>query len=419
MSINYLNKKVKASALIYVLFLMIFFSIIFVSILFLLYDNSKSIEKLIRTNKLNDSYNSSLELILNDFETINKNKRFTYVLDKIQKDTIDILIKKWGILDIINLQISNEKDSKSISFFLGDEYNNDSTALYLSNKDISLSIAGNSKIIGNVFLPNANYKSVYFEGNPVLGEKPIKGKIFNSEIDIPFKESFFETMIYDSIINKTIFDSKVILNKEFKSNNLYNSFFKKTIVYYFTKSAFIKKMNISGNIVIISGDSLIIDNSTVLDNTLLIAPIVKVNNNFKGSLQIIAYKGISIGNNCFFEYPSVLCLASKANHNVNSIIKIGKNNNFSGTIINTNSNALLEIEKDNKICADIYFAGQIDLKSNIYGTVYCDYLVIKTIISFYKNYLYNVSIINNKNNLGTINPLIKDENKKSILKWLE
>lgn len=299
-------------------------------------------------------------------------------------------VKNHGLLPLLLTQSFTKKDTVASSHFIGQKVVNTNTALYLANFTQPLSVSGNVTIKGDVFLPTERIKESYINNKPNIIS--IQGKKSISEIQLPTLsekcKSIFETR------NST----KVSLNEfEKKKDSIYvNSFFNETIEFQLVQTTLENKI-IKGNFIISSNDSIFIRKNNVLEDVIIIAPKVAIEEGFKGTIQVFAEESITLGKRVTLNYPSVIALYNNKEEK-ETFILIDEEVKIAGLVMLFGNNLMqldkntLEIKEKGKVIGNIYCSGILTLKSDVYGSIYTSKLNHKTPSSSYFNTIADITI---------------------------
>ncbi|MDB5146185.1 MAG: hypothetical protein JWQ57_205, partial [Mucilaginibacter sp.] len=216
-----------------------------------------------------------------------------------------------------------------------------------------------------------------------------------------------------------------------KTDTFKNSFLKPTRAINFRKKVqTIKDIALSGNIMLFSDTTVIIDNSAVLDNILVFAKSIIVKSEFHGTCQLFATDSIYVEPNCIFNYPSCLGVLRSKSGIPGSFVKIelGKNTKFNGTIFTYQQKKedilpLISLDKDVIISGQVYSQGMLKYKSNfeINGSVFTRLFIYQSSFNLMENMLIDAKI-----NAKALSPyylssdlMTVSSKKKKILQWLE
>jgi hypothetical protein len=295
-------------------------------------------------------------------------------------------IKQYGLLPVVIAKSIIKSDTVTSAHFAGLN-KHDKTGVYLTNLSVPLSYSGIVKIFGEKKLPSTYIRGTYI--NNMSNALDVSGPVSISEKFLP--------LLPDNKIEKitAITGKKVLLQDlPIKKSLYYNSF--KNEPLEINPGNIISNINIKGNIIIRSNDSIIISKTAVLEDVIVIAPKIIIESDFKGSLQAYATYKLCVAEGVTLNYPSVLCILNKSDNE--SEMNLGKHILFAGAML-LNGNSFrdidknrIEISEDSTLICDIYCSGTLSLKSNIYGSVYTNKFRYKTLSSSYDNCLANVVI---------------------------
>lgn len=352
---------------------------------------------------------------------------FVYTLNSPLKNkrTRRLKIKKeyWGLYDI--LQTSQLNSDKRLSALLGKANNsNNNYAIFLDDANKPLSVAGNTKIIGNCVLPKTGIRRAYIEGQSFNGTLP---KVIDSKKAAYLKPSLSKSRssyVESLVSNEFYIDSIVDSDQFFKDDNLSNSWHNKTVVISTNGLLHLKNRCITGKFIITSNDQIIIENCD-LDGVIFIAPTINVLNQQDGNMQLFASDSIVIDRNSNLQYPSVLCLFNKnTSRELKVAIQIKNGSKISGTIalfpLNKTKlvNMKLEIDQSSEVIGEIISNGIVEHKGKTFGSIYCRGFILKTPSSIYSNHLLNAVVDRNSLEENFISADININSTNEIIKWL-
>ncbi|NOZ47670.1 MAG: hypothetical protein GXO79_12950 [Chlorobi bacterium] len=415
---------VKAGALYYAVF--VAFVIILISgFLFLSsYLTRQNINYYIEKDQLRANINSGYILIKNNFNLVSSGNFRNITLFGNEK--VNIQKRYWGLYYILEIESKwKNLEEKSISLAGLNVFKTEKIALYLADFNNSLSLCGNTFIRGLCYLPKQQVKRAYIEGKSFMGSNLINGKQKISKPTLP---------AYNSIL---INENQSLLNGKFNTNDsivLYdklpvakkyeNSFYNKTAIIYATAKKQSIDKNFSGNIILFSNNEFIIDSDAKLNDVIIYARKVIVENGFAGRIQIFAKDTIITENNCNLLFPSAIALYNTNNKPVYFLI--GNNSELFGDLfVYSNETAdrklsTLEINKESKIMGQVYSNVTVIHKGKIYGSLYANKFLLKTLSSVYENHLLDATIdFQRLDKHFVCTGLMDNTNKAKIIKYLE
>lgn len=409
----------KASALFIVLFVSLVIGILCSALIYSAFLYNIQVYDSIKHGKMNRNANSAINFLFSQ-----KGQVFNSIIDLYgdEEDSVYITNKNWGVFDVAVVKAFSGKYQSSKVLMYG--YKGDSLSelsIYLVDQQRPLSVSGNTLIKGVAYLPEAGVKSAYVEGQSFSGKTFVEGNIKKSSYSLPALDTILLRDLVKEISNPYIELSRNVDDQD----TLWRSFNDSTIYISSSSSMYLNKKVLSGNIIVHSNQIVFISKDCSLSDILVTASAVVVESGFVGNLQIFVKDSLIIGSNCEFIYPSVAGLIKTDFKSKQSFIKIGANTLFQGLIF---SHQVIRDLKETLITTDIgsYIEGQVysdgllDLKKDVFGSVYCNKFLLMTTSGIYENTLLNVRIDNSKLSRHYIgSSLLSSKNKKSIIKWLE
>jgi hypothetical protein len=360
--------------------------------------------------RLDNFYESQQVLILKNRSLVN------YLLgsdfrktEEANNTTVSSFQKKQiGAITCLLTKVFNEKDTVSDCNFIGISQQN--TGIFVPNFSREVNYSGKVNIFGNAFLPGASLD--FFSTNEAVNKLEISGKLFISDESLPSITEFKNKMNkwFESLVNF----EEVKLEPD---TLLTNSFFEKTKIFK-TKNSNLNDVNIKGNFVIKNIDSLVISKNCFLEDVILISPVIRIKDGFKGTIQAFGTKKIIIESNCELKYPSLIGLDNATSED--SKIFVGEKSKIKGMVINygndlkTITEHEIIINKDVKIYGVIYNTGKTMLGGQIYGKTYSNRLFFKGNGAYHENLMQNVEMRNG----DYIPNLIEIEQSKAQLKYV-
>ena len=371
-----------------------------------------------------------IDYLLNTPE-FNSNDTVTIKLTEKEKQSVKVHLSQWGIFQKAVVVTQFRKKQFVKTAILGSVIDAATApTLFLQNTYNPLTVVGNTRIIGNAFLPEAGIKSGYIAGNSYYGSQLIYGNAKKSTAILP---------VLDAEILKGI----VFYLKDYKPTNQQDYItidnakktihsFKENRKWVYRKEAIvIENQYISGNIIIKSDTLIRIKKTVALKDLILIAPIIEIEDETKGNFQAIASKRISVGKNCELRFPTALVvyqdnkeqLPIYSGNTTEIPIFIDTATSLKGSICyyqdkeETDFSTQIKIEEKVKLKGQVYCKGNLELKGTVSGAVYTRQFVANQAGSIFVNHLYN-AVIENENIPKLYGGLIFDKEPKTVLKWL-
>jgi len=391
--------------------------------------SSIEIKQLLLTDKVNDNSTSGLALLMSDQSLIATGDSRTVDLYDEGNDSVLLMKHTWGVFDLLLSKAFTKGYSRTQIGLCGSGFDSlTAFSLYLADAGKSLSLCGRTEINGHCYLPAAGLKRGYIEGESFAGNNLINGVMDTSQSEVPaidkklldqirlkFSGNYFQ--IGDSVINA---DEQGI------NDTLFNSFEKKTIILNSKGKLNLSDVNYAGNVIIVSSESIHVSSSSVLQEVLLFAPKIYVEEDFSGSIQAFASDSLWVGKGCRLSYPSVIGIVRTSSSPQNVYALIQADAEISGIILacqegkDLKNSVQVTIEKDVKLTGQLYSTGLIDLRGTVHGMVICGGFILNTASSVYQNMLLD-AIIDISKLPGSFSgiPLEDKRYSKRIVKWLQ
>ncbi|MCF8457038.1 MAG: hypothetical protein K9H62_14000 [Bacteroidales bacterium] len=380
-------RKLKAGTLAYtitialVVFLLLIF---FISFFFL---NNILFEGINQNQKIELCLESNINLLLADPEFLEKNK-FNYLSDN--EIEFHHEVKDWGVYKILIATAGNSKIKQEQLVLFGIKNPIINKALYLCNFKNGISLSGKSKIVGDCYLPELGIRRGSIEGQPYTGQDLVYGTINTSEENMP--------AINSTLLNSMYLDFK---NEAKQRSNTFNSIpdtltntFKVDPIRLFSKDPITLNNSLSGNIVIVSEKSIVIEEAAHIQDVIIYAPYIRVEPGFKGTLQLYARDSIRIGKGVKLNYPSIVSLQTQADFD--SWVIIESEADVRGDVYmwhrGSAKKCKLTISKDAYVSGSVYCAGKVSHSGNVFGYLQCKSFELISSTSKYENHLLNAVI---------------------------
>jgi hypothetical protein len=316
-----------------------------------------------------------------------------------ENDTVLIAAHPWGIYEFGTARAVIQEDTLARAFTLARTIDSASwSALYLVDEDRPLSVSGRTMIKGTAFLPKAGLKEAYVSGQAYQGDKRlvIGSKKVSSKTLPALGNAALQQL--EKSFNTVAGKDSVLL----RAGSVSNSFMRPTLSCSIDKKVYTLTNALSGNIVLHSDTTVVIAGSARLQNVLVFARVIVVEEGFRGSCQLFASDSISVGKNCHLDFPSaigVLNFAEKALPGTQQKLSIGENTSVSGSIFTYEKSKnelrpLIELEKNVRVSGQLYAPGLLNFKDGVQirGSVMAARFIYQTAYTRYENYLINLKI---------------------------
>lgn len=343
------------------------------------------------------------------------------VLDLFQEgiDSIKIERKYWGAYRLLKVRSFFRREGLEQIVLAGKQLDTD-LVLYLADKNRALNLCGNTQIHGNAYLPPSGIKRAYIEGKTFTGGELLYGEKHLSEKYLPgVTPGLLEALYRDDLL-----EGKNFLDVSNENELLVERSFAKPTEVLYEGDVLQLDGHYSGNILIVADSLVEINAGARLEDVLVYAPIIKVQDGFSGSVQLFASDSLLLGKSCFLKYPSV---AACYNSEKEAFVGLMENTKVEGMIfckgkLKKRSFAThVFMDKDTELLGELYVeGGNLELRSSqVIGSTYCDRFVLHTRSSVYENHLIDVKL--NRGDLPThyaASALSLTNGEKTIVKCL-
>ena len=266
--------------------------------------------------------------------------------------------------------------------------------LYLADKGHYLSLAGDTYLSGQTFLPKLGARKAYIDGKSFKYKKIAEGEISESSENLPQLTQVLKQTIEERIFGISSVTDSLIDIDEVKATKLSNSFRDKTIRLYSEGEIILNGQELSGNIIVQSETRIILTRKSRLENIICAAPLIWVDDKFEGRVQLIANDTLDVGKEVLLHYPSSLIVAGIERSAATLII--GAQSRIEGSVLAytgfPKTDATLFIMEDAYITGLVYCAGKVQHNGKVFGSLYCNKFFLQTRQGYYENHLLNAWI---------------------------
>lgn len=420
---------IKAGSLFYAIVISLIIAIVSSSLILFSYLSHIQFETFEINERLQLNADSGLNLLLSKQSIVGINEKKIVDLYGQGNDSVELIRKSWGAYEIAISKAVFK--NTSILRIAQTGYGQDTSktySLYLSDEDKPFAVCGKTQIKGTAFLPKAGVKRAYIEGQNFIGDKLIDGITKQSEKSLPkFNEELIEN-IQAIFSNKQLSetDSVVSINGDLSVDSLKNSFLNNSLIFYSAGSLKISEGFYSGNIAVVSDKQITISATANVHDVMIVAPRVIVEKGFKGNLQIFASDSVIIEKNVTLTYPSVIGLIRNNSSPSVAAIVLNENDTIMGNLFaykkaeDVLKQSGLVLDEKSFVYGQIYSNGYADIKGEIYGSLMCNKILLKTSSSVYENHLLNVVIDRSKLSKYFVGINLAEESAiKKVVKWAD
>lgn len=414
------KSTLKAGALPYAILISLILLSLCSALALLNYYNIVSIKNEIDSRRLDDNIESAINIFKEnpvDFG-FNTTKRISLYDDSL--DIVSLHKKRWGAFEILEVQASINRLNKKTMYLIGSEFEN--KAIYLANRNNHLYIVGITKIKGNCWIPGGFIKPGSLEGKQFYGQVLSEGEQYKSDFMLPelsesftnyLQANFYAIPQTDSVVNFTDLKSPKTISNSFKN---------KTLRIVSDENINISGIGIYGNVIIQTSKAIRIEPNSQLQNIVLFASDIYIEDFFKGTIQAFASKTLKTGKNCTLNFPSFIGVFG---NDINQEISINENSTVHGGILLMNSEnkggqkSQIFIDSKSVVTGIIYSNSNVELRGKLYGTVFCNSFNLSRGSTNYLNLLNDVTVNAVDLNEFFSSPLVFNPTKYKVIECLK
>jgi hypothetical protein len=331
---------------------------------------------------------SAISIALSD--TMTSTFIYTGSLDSNNTETY-VHCRNWGIYRIATVKVKDQHDSLTRNFLSGKLPKGVFTScLYLEDHNKPLRLVGNTALEGDIYIPKNGIMPGYIDTKGFSGKQLYTGKQMTSSGSL---QTFIDKKIISAIENPS--DSPQAENTNSQS------FTGATKHIHYTTAAQLEG-TYSGQLIIHSDSMIEVTSQCKLENVIISAPYIKVDDNFSGTLQLFATDSLVIGAHCTLSYPSaVVLIKRKSLESMPAVIRIKEHSAIHGAVISyvedikDQLRSLVWLHPEVRISGIFFVNGYASLNGTIHGTLLAENIILKKNSMIYDNYIEN-TVINRK-----------------------
>nr|WP_298793793.1 hypothetical protein [uncultured Allomuricauda sp.] len=416
------SKKLRAGSLQFVLFIGAVIAVLLLTFVLLHQTHSLFDKKTSKTIDLIKSTDLALWRAMEQKLRLNDSVSIDLKRDDGIKTTI--IKSHWGIFEKYVVVSQFQKNRFTKTALVGGGIDQDFSALYLKDNDRPMVIAGNAKITGNAYLPKQGIRPGSIRGQFYQFTRPVYGNVKQSTNTLPPIDPELRTHIQQ--LQSQVFGMSGSNTSRFSSRLQLANSFESPTQYVQGDVLRLSGCNLRGNIAVLATNKIIVSKDSNLQDILLIAPEIEIEDRFNGRLQAIASNGIEVGNRVNLEYPSALVVerGSRPNHKERRRpnIEIGSGTVFKGIVAyfeRTEENQFFPqilISEKASIYGEVFCEKNLELKGDIFGNVTTNAFMAMENGSVYQNHLFGGTINSEFLPQQYVGLVLNKE--KAVAKWL-
>lgn len=415
-------KKLKAGTLQLVTFIMVVIALLLASFLILNHVHKQFRLQTNHTIEMIRLANRGISYSLSQAEKTNDTVMIP-LFDETYK-SLKIKTDFWGIYEKVYSK-SHIKHKTYIKIALiGKEQPPTKTALFLKDNNRPLVVVGHTKIEGQSYLPKRGVKSGNISGHSYYGQTFVNGATKLSQ-DFPKLSTDLQSHI-KAFVEQPLENQYNLAYLDLNTKKVVNSFKNGLLLAYSPNTITLTDIQLSGHIIIQSHTKITVDDTSKLEDVILIAPIIDIKKNVKGVFQAFATERIVVAENVKLNYPSALVLLSdykKEDTETPHCLEIKPKSQIKGSVLclgsttKDNYDIQLKIADNVLVEGEIYCQQNLELRGTVNGSVYTNNFIVKEDGTTYQNHLYNGKINANKLADEYVG-LAFEDSSKNVMKWL-
>lgn len=299
-----------------------------------------------------------------------------------EEDYAHVFRFPWGAYEVLVSEGISGRETTRSAELVGSVNLDTASALTLIDHGKPLSLCGKTRLEGTCYLPRSGVKRAYIEGKNYVGSDLVYGERLVSAGVFP--ESRW-------IVFKTPDNVEALHFDELQSRNIDRSFHKTTLLIWSEDEIYLDRIEVNGNIIVKSDTRVIISESCELQNCIVQAPEVIIEDGFIGAMQVFS-NNVIVGDNVSLRYPSsIFCEPVKLENGVS----IGANSTFVGEVqlrSNEGEKHLISIESQSRMVGTVITNSVVELKGVIEGELITEGFLLRTPSATYRNHLLDATV---------------------------
>ncbi len=378
-----------------------------------------------RSKQVRANVNSGIAFYMRNPDLYDYDSTYKVILFDNETDSIFIRKSKWGICDYLLCSAYNRTQVYEKVLFTGALYPSDSgTALYSTDLNNSIYISGSTLLKGNIQIPNAGLLAVNFDGRVYESKELYQGTKTNSNSALPQTDKLVYQRIKQSIYDP-IMPHEQILHYKDMPDTLINSFRNDVIHIISHDTIRLNGKFMKGKIKISSACGVKIGKTCYFEDIICNAPEIHIMSGATGSGQFFSTKKAILQQNSRLFYPSILINVSGADADQSKPhIVLSDFAQISGMLIHLeehpdDKNQDILLYEESKVHGCVYTSGNLDLRGQVDGSVYCNRFIRKSTSRIYLNHLVDGKIDYSNWNKAVVLPELFDSKVvHKRMKWV-
>jgi hypothetical protein len=312
------------------------------------------------------------------------------------RDSVSLWRWPWGLYDVIVSKAMRGKhleQQAALVSAMPDELGR--SALFLSDQNSPLYVAGETHIRGSVYLPERGVTTGYLEGKGFRGKELIEGAVKKSTRTLPSLDTMWLSIVR-SVYRQKPWVNRVLQRREYSTVSAeIQAPWDNPWLIYSSEEIRLANVSFSGALLIQSDTRVIIPSSARLRDVVVMAPEIQVESGFEGSAQLFAEKVIRVDPDCLLKFPSALVLMGGKS---DSLISVGRDARVEGLVLITSPDATVMgrgkflLAKGSEFFGFAYVGGAAVIRGQLSGNLICHSFYASATESDYYNSLIDATL---------------------------
>lgn len=290
--------------------------------------------------------------------------------------------------------------------------------LLLPNNRQPLTLTGSSYLRADVQIGEVRINTANLNGTPYSGGTPFMGR------SLPYTEGDEAINTFPNIQFTVPTGGRADLSEIVTEQ----SFQYPPLVSPLVKVLSLVGKNIRGKVVLRADSLIYVDKTTTLEDVILVAPTIQIDDDFSGSFQAFATHNILVGERVNLTYPSYMCLSVPlvGPRGFKGEIRCGDQFSLAGGLFLVRPprgriNPYLVIGEQSFVRGTISCQGTVEIQGEMLGTIRAENFLYRADLRERINYIHNFQFEGPEPNPGApwAAPLIETPAHKTIAKWVD
>lgn len=378
--------------------------------------NFSSLRYRIFYQKIQRSYIESGFVLYNNIQdfTSQISKDSSYILFKDREQSkIYLETSLWGLFGLVS--VFNHDRTLSKTGLTGYRKNNDDPCLYYADNNSPLYVAGETILSGKLKLPAFGLKYTQLQSNFFSGKEVEPSMIERSEHSLPEQDSNIVKNV-SNLFGQ--FSNSYDLSD--LSDSTINHFQDNMPIVVSTQRRVLSNIFLKGKIILLAKD-IKIEKSSLLEDIIIVADKIVVDEQFKGVVQLFARDTVILKKGVLLDYPSGIFLNNK---NKKRHLSIDEGCSVKGYVI-IEGNGETDIKYLNykqhpsaTVHGFLYVDGVAQIQGSVCGNSYVKQVVYYSNEGYYDNTVYNAKFSNTDSIVSPIWLTCGTNRTKQQMKWV-